>query len=90
MSLGCPVIFTERASGPELIDNGENGLLVDPDNIDMIAGSIVRLLSEKELRDSYSRKGRETILEKFNIKKSAAEHLSLYRKVIEVYNQEKL
>jgi glycosyltransferase involved in cell wall biosynthesis len=71
MSLGCPVIVSERASGPELIDKDVNGLLVDPDNIDSIASSDHGLLSDKCLRDSFSKRGRETIQNKFHIADSA-------------------
>jgi hypothetical protein len=46
MAQGCPVIYSNRHSGPELIDHGRNGLLVDPDRSDEIAAAIVRLLRD--------------------------------------------
>ncbi len=86
LSVGCPVINTSRASGKELIVDGENGSLIDPDNIDEIANKIIELIENKSLQEQYSRKGRETILEKFTIEKSAKDHVDFYSKVINEFN----
>ena len=86
MANGCPVIFTERASGPELINDGVNGLLVDPDDPAKIAVAITRLLSDAQLRKSFSVNGRQTVAKNFNIIDSANAHLQLYKTVIENYN----
>lgn len=82
LAVGCPVINTSRASGKELITDGENGSLIDPDNIDEIAEKIVELIENKELQQSYSIKGRKTITEKFNISKSARDHIDFYKTII--------
>lgn len=89
MSVGCPVLYTERASGPELICEGENGLLIDPDNIPLIAESIVRLMAKKELRTRFSENGKRTVTTKFNIANSADLHLTLYQNVIKKHKREK-
>jgi glycosyltransferase involved in cell wall biosynthesis len=90
MSLGCPVIVSERASGPELIDQDVNGLLVDPDDINSIAAAIIGLLLDKCLRDSFSKRGRETIQNKFHIADAALAHLAVYQTTIQEYNRNKL
>jgi mannosyltransferase len=82
MAAGCPVIYTKRSSGSELIKQGENGSLVDPDDIDDMAGKIIELLKSKELQQRYSQKGRETVSINFNIQKSARDHVKYYQEVI--------
>lgn len=80
LAVGCPVINTSRASGKELIEDGENGSLIDPDNIDEIAEKVIELIENKELQKRYSQKGRKTILDQFTIEKSAKDHVLFYSK----------
>lgn len=49
MSIGKPIIATPVGGIPEVIDNGRNGLLVEPD-ADKIAQAINTLLNDEELR----------------------------------------
>lgn len=81
LAVGCPVINTSRASGKELIIDGENGSLIDPDNIPEITEKIIELIENKELQKQYSQKGRATIINQFSIEKSAKEHLAFYQRV---------
>lgn len=46
MAYGCPTIYSQRGSGPELIENGRDGLLIEPDQPHEIAGAIVRVLTD--------------------------------------------
>jgi glycogen synthase len=61
----CPVIYSARSSGPELIDHGRNGLLVDPGRPESIAEGIVALLSDPALRDRLAAAGRQTVAARF-------------------------
>ncbi len=49
MSLGRPILASRRAGIPEAIDDGVEGLLVEPE-VDAIAGAIRRLLDDPALR----------------------------------------
>lgn len=82
MAFGCPVIYTRRASGPELIREGVNGLLVDPDDYRGIADAMMLLLANEGLRKTFSQNGRQTVEQRFGIGKSVADHLSFYERVI--------
>lgn len=79
MVAGCPTIFTKRTSGEELIINGINGLLIDPDNIQEIADAIVKMLTDRKSAIEMGRKGSETIKKKFNISVIADQHIDLYQ-----------
>ena len=87
MAVGCPVINTSRASGKELIIDKENGSLIDPDNIEVIAKKIIELIENKELQQRYSINGRRTIVDNFNISKSARDHIDFYNQVKQKYKQ---
>lgn len=82
MSVGTAVIFTTRTSGPEVVQDNINGLLVDPDNVDAIADAIIKLLTDKDLNKRLSEKGVQSVKDKFDIDKITREHIQLYKEVI--------
>ncbi|MBN2015323.1 glycosyltransferase family 4 protein [Candidatus Dojkabacteria bacterium] len=57
LAAGCPVIAADRSCYPEVF--GDAALLVDPDNIDLVADSILRVINDKELQRELAEKGRE-------------------------------
>ncbi len=85
MAVGCPVIYSTRASGPELIAQGENGLMVDPDDIQQIADSILMLLNDSGMRARFSMRGRETIEQRFDIRISVRDHILYYEKQMSAF-----
>ena len=76
MAAGCPTVYTTRGSGPELIEDGKTGLLVDPAKPDEISAAILRLLKDDDLADRLGRAGRRHIEDHFSlgtlIRKNAA------------------
>lgn len=85
MSVGCPTIFTERSSGKEVIQDGVDGFLVDPDNIEEIASKILLILRDKTLQNRIGQKGRLTIREKFHIQVLVKKQELFYQDVIESF-----
>jgi colanic acid/amylovoran biosynthesis glycosyltransferase len=49
--VGCPVIATSVGGVPEVVHDGENGLLVAPGDPRALATAITRLLSDDALRE---------------------------------------
>jgi glycosyltransferase involved in cell wall biosynthesis len=78
MAIGCPVIFTKRTSGPEIIDNGENGLLVDPDNIAEITDAIVFMLTNRTQAIEMGQKAYLKVSKEFDISIVAERHIKFY------------
>lgn len=76
------VVYTKRTSGPELIDDGVDGLLADPDNIEEIASKIIYLLKHKEACREIAEKGKQKILSNFDLKIIARKHVAYYESVI--------
>src|SRR5690606_28804161 len=61
MAVGCPVIYTSKSSGKELISDGINGILINPENPEQIAAKILQLFGDRLYRDKLSLASRKTI-----------------------------
>lgn len=57
MACGAPVVASDRASIPEVV--GDAGLLADPEDYGAMAGAVLRLEREPEMRRELVRRGRE-------------------------------
>jgi len=79
MSCGTPVIAAKNTSMREIVDS--SGILIDPYNIEEITHAIDNLLSDEELRNTLSKKGRGRAKE-FSWKKTAIETTSLYKDLL--------
>jgi glycosyltransferase involved in cell wall biosynthesis len=66
MAAGLPVVSTAVSGIPELIRDGENGLLVPPEDPGALASALLRLASDVSLRDRLAAAGRETVAERFD------------------------
>ncbi len=66
MALERPVIATQIAGMPELVRDGETGLLVPPFETGPLAEALARLLGDSELRASLAESGRRFLEEKFD------------------------
>jgi glycosyltransferase involved in cell wall biosynthesis len=59
MSCGKPVIATSIGGYPDLVDDGETGLLVPPGDAAALAGAMARLIEDTALRERLGEKARE-------------------------------
>jgi glycogen synthase len=73
MAAGCPTVYSLRGSGPELIEEGVDGLLVEPGDPEQIAASINRVLADDRLAQRLGEAGRKKIQQRF----SAADFLKV-------------
>jgi trehalose synthase len=60
-----PVVGSNVGGIPLQIIDGENGFLVEPDDVEGFADRIVTLLKDAKLRKKMGKKGKETVREKF-------------------------
>lgn len=58
---GCPLVFTKRGAGPEVVIDGKTGLLTDPGHPEDIASKIIMLLENRELRERLAAQALEDI-----------------------------
>lgn len=78
MISGTPVIATKIAGIPELLDNGDAGILVDPRSVLQLADNVEKLLANSNLRDDIARKGYNFAVKTFSQEKNFNE---LYDKI---------
>lgn len=81
MARGIPNISTPVASIPEVIHEGETGLLVAPGDAEALAGAIERLATDPELRQKISRGSYALISKDFDIHGRVAALAGLYRRL---------
>ena len=79
MASGCPTVYTRRGSGPEVIEDGRDGILVDPDEPAAIAAAVVRLLKDDALAVRLGAAGRETVRRRFSREVLTAANVAFYR-----------
>jgi glycosyltransferase involved in cell wall biosynthesis len=84
MEQGCPTIFSNQTSGNEIIDDGIDGLLINPFDPVNIANAIRRILIEPELGLKLGQKGKEKVL-MFSAERMFKESLVFYQECIEQY-----
>ena len=66
MATGLPVVSTRVSGIPELVNDGETGLLVAPRDAEALAGAIERVLTEPQLRSRLGLRGRQLVLREFD------------------------
>jgi colanic acid/amylovoran biosynthesis glycosyltransferase len=71
MAMEIPVISTRITGVPELIRDGESGLLVTPARAGELAEALRLLIVNPSLRGDLGRAGRATVLEQFDARSSA-------------------
>lgn len=78
MAHGKAVVATRVGGIPELITEGVTGRLVERGDTTAMSESILTLLADPELRTRMGDAGRETVLEKFDLRKNVAQLISSY------------
>lgn len=65
----CPVIGSYAGGIPDAVENGVNGLLVDPDDYKALQEKILMLFRNEKLRANLAKQGFERVCERFTWKK---------------------
>ncbi|MEO6884591.1 MAG: glycosyltransferase family 4 protein [Bacteroidia bacterium] len=87
MLAGCPTIYSSLGSGPELINQNIDGVLVNPDNPLEIADALEMILNDETFAKKIGENGRKKILENFTIDKMVGQLETFYSETIESYHQ---
>ena len=78
MAFEVPVVATRIAGIPALIEDGENGLLVEPGDCDGLAGALVRLSDDALLRSQLAQSGRHTVESRFDFRQRMEKIAAVY------------
>lgn len=82
MRAGKPVVAAAVGGVPEIIINGQTGLLVEPGNVDQLAVALRRLAEDAALRREMGERGCRVAREKFTVNKMVEATEEYYRLVL--------
>jgi len=82
MAFGLPVVASDVGGIPEIIDSGENGILVPAANPDKIEEAISTICKDNYFRTKLSEMAKKTIRSKFNINEWVNKIESVYVETI--------
>ena len=78
MACARPVVSTVRGGPAETIVDGVTGILIEPDDSDALAASVLRLLKDGELRARMGAAGRDRVSRDFSVEAAAAAYSKIY------------
>jgi len=81
-AMGLPVIATFVGGIPELIEDNKTGILIPPQDSEILANAITSLLENKLRARQLGENARKSVREKFSISKMVDETEKLYQSVI--------
>ncbi len=81
-SYGLPVVATNVGGVPEIVRDGDTGLLIPPGDEAALAEAILRLAQDGNLRQSMGKAGRRLVAEKYDFEKCLDKMEAVYQKVL--------
>ena len=82
MAASCPIVSTDVGGIPTIIDDHENGILVQSRNPLALASSIIEILERKEDREKYVRNSLKTFYGKYDARVMTKCYENLYIEAI--------
>lgn len=87
MAAGVPVVASNVCGMPTMIDDGVNGFLIEPNDIEGIAANLERLLGDRDLHRAMSDAAREKARSTYHPDAVVDATLGLYEKVRAAYSK---
>ncbi len=78
MASGRPVVATAVGGNPELVVDGETGLLVPPNHPHHLATALAKLLREPARRQCLGQRGRQRVEERFSLESMVRNYARVY------------
>ena len=82
MASGLAVVSTRVSGIPELVDDGVNGLLVQPRDAQALAAAVEQLLADPARRAAFAQAGRRKVEQDFNVHVEAGRLLQHFAEVV--------
>jgi glycosyltransferase involved in cell wall biosynthesis len=81
MLAGTPVVATNLGGVPEIMTNGRNGILVDPNDAGALRNAISQLIADRKMGEMMSRAARADMAERFTLQGSVAALMKILEEV---------
>lgn len=82
MALGVPVVASNIDGIPNVVDNGETGILCESEHKNEFIKAINEILNNKELAKELSKNGMEIAKKRFSMERVVKEHNELFDSII--------
>lgn len=82
MNYGSAVISTRVGGIPEMIDEGVNGFVIEPGDIDGLTGRMQELIEQQALREQMGKSNIKKVHEKFAVDAQAEKIDGIYREIL--------
>jgi N-acetyl-alpha-D-glucosaminyl L-malate synthase BshA len=83
MSCGVPVVASRAGGIPEVVENGVSGFLHDLDDLDGMAASAVKLLTDEPLHRRFAEAARRSARDRFCDSKIVPVYEAYYREILD-------
>ena len=87
MACSKAVVATQAGGIPEVVEDGETGVLVPPRDHHAMAQAIVRLLKDRALRTRMGERGFTRLRERFTVERMVAETAAVYERVAGTHHE---
>lgn len=82
MAVGKPVVATRVDDIPELVEDGQNGFLIDDDNLPQLVTALECLIADPALRHRLGQAGRQRVAADFDLEAQAEAYRRLYDRLL--------
>lgn len=82
MAAGKPIVSVRSTAIPETVEDGQNGILVEPMNAARLAEAVISLLQSREKRQQFSSASRERALKKYSLQHVASRYENFLIRVL--------
>jgi glycosyltransferase involved in cell wall biosynthesis len=79
---GVPIVAARAGGVPEVVEDGVNGLLVEPGDAAGLARALGRLLADRALARAMGERGRALAVSRFGIPAMCAGNLAVYQRIL--------
>jgi glycosyltransferase involved in cell wall biosynthesis len=83
MAAGLPVVATQVGGVPEIVVDGQTGLLVPPADVQALARGLLTLIEDAPLRQRFGVAGRQRVFKRFDIAVTRQKTVDLYGRLLQ-------
>ena len=83
MACGLPAVSTRLVGIPDLIRDGDTGLLVEPEDVEALAEALMRLAEDENLAKKLAKAGRRHLEDRFDLQNSLDPLIEQFRKKLD-------
>jgi glycosyltransferase involved in cell wall biosynthesis len=83
MASGLPIVATNVGGNAEALQEGQIGIVVEPNNPEALCSAMREIMNNKELCLKFSAAGKKSIREKYSVDAMVSSYLELYLREVE-------